>query len=163
MKKINLTPELKQKYIALRHFLKRQQWQLADLKTRELMLAITGANERQDILLTEQDLKEFSCIHLQTIDQLWLKYSQKKFGFTIIAQIYSQENKDYFKLAEKVGWYHKKEWIKYDNINYNNNAPIGHLPLTWLIPTTFGIFWSARFASAGWRRMLDRVEKCASL
>jgi hypothetical protein len=156
----NLTSPIQEIYVKLRYLLKQKQWQLADLETRKLMLVIAEADQREDILLTEADLKIFPCIHLRTIDQLWVNSSQEKFGFSLIYKIYQEENKDYFRLAKRVGWYDENQWIQYETINFSENAPSGHLPLTWLVPTTFGIYWSARFASAGWRRLLDRFEQC---
>lgn len=63
-------------------------------------------------------------------------------------------------LGEKVGWCDYGNWIKYEQINFTHSAPIGHLPLTWVVPSTFSGYWLACFASAGWGRILNRVIEC---
>jgi GUN4-like len=148
-------------YRKLHQLLAGKQWQLADLETRNIMLRLTGANQTKELLMTRDQLLQFPCQDLEMIDKLWRKYSQGKFGFTVINQIYIEMDKDYQKLAEKVGWYREGEkWISSEEIDFTKNAPQGHLPITWVIPTTFGIYWLSRFASAGWRAILERITEC---
>jgi hypothetical protein len=59
-----------------------------------------------------------------------------------------------------VGWRSEKDWIDYNKINFTIDAPVGHLPITWLVPTSFWMYWNARFASAGWRLILKRIAEC---
>ena len=150
-------------YNQLSKLLAAKQWQKADLATREIMLFITEADKRKDLLMTQKDLKQFPCYHLRFIDQLWLKYSHGKFGFSIILTIYNEVDRDYARLAERVGWRVGDKWIGYKDIDFSDNAPKGHLPLTWLVPTTFSMYWLARFASAGWRLILNRANSCQLL
>lgn len=147
-------------YTQLRQLLATEKWTDADLETRRLMLSIAGAFQRSECLLTQKDLEQFPCIHLRTIDRLWLNYSQGNFGFSAIAGIYREVNRDYQLLAERVGWRKGDKWIGYNDIIFNRSAPVGHLPITWLVPTTFWMYWSARFAKPGWRLILERVENC---
>jgi hypothetical protein len=158
-----LTPEIKLNFLNLRNYLSEKNWQYADLQTRKLMLVITGANLRRDILLTQKDLHNFPCKYLDLINKMWLKYSNYHFGFSLINQIYLDSDRNYKLLAEKVGWQKNNQWIKTENINFSLNAPKGHLPLTWLIPTTFSTYWSSRFASAGWGLIFKRMAECKIL
>jgi len=50
--------------------------------------------------------------------------------------------------------------LRYNQINFSLDAPAGHLPLTWLVPTTFWMYWSSRFANPGWKLLLNRLEEC---
>jgi hypothetical protein len=147
-------------YTQLDQLLRVQKWKEADLETRRLMLSIVGAHLRTDCLLTQKDLEQFPCIDLSTIDRLWVHYSQGHFGFSVINAIYREVDKDYKLLAQQVGWRRGDEWISYNNVTFNKSAPVGHLPLTWLVPTTFWMYWSARFAQPGWLLLLDRVDNC---
>ncbi len=147
-------------YDQLQYLLTHQEWQKADLETRRLMLQITGADQNPDLLMKKQQILEFPCAEVTKIDQFWVAHSQGKFGFSVILNIYQDVGRDYQKLAAKVGWYQNEQWVRYSDINYSNHAPKGHLPLAWLVPTTFGIFWLARFASPGWRLLLERAESC---
>jgi hypothetical protein len=149
-------------YTQLDQLLRVQKWKEADLETRRLMLSIVGAEQRVDCLLTQNDLEQFPCIDLRTIDRLWVHYSQRQFGFSIINAIYQEVDQDYLLLAERVGWRRGDEWISYNKITFNTSTPVGHLPLTWLVPTSFWMYWSARFAFPGWRLLLERVENCQS-
>ncbi|MBL1209010.1 GUN4 domain-containing protein [Geminocystis sp. GBBB08] len=119
---------------------RRQCWRKADIKTRKLMLKIAGVENRNEILLTKWDIQKFSCNNLKIINTLWLKASKNHFDFSIIHHIYHEVEYHYFRLAKVVGWKKEDHWIKIEDINLTNNAPKGHLPLTWLISTTFNIY-----------------------
>ncbi len=147
-------------YNLLRKFLFNQSWKEADIETRRLMLKIAGVEGRRDILLTKSDIQQFPCTELQEIDQLWVKESQGKFGFSVIKRIYKSVNCDYYYLADYVGWRNGENWLNYNQVNFTLDAPTGHLPLTWLVPTTFWMYWSSRFASTGWKLLLNRLEEC---
>ena len=155
-----LSPDISVDYSQLRDLLIAQKWQDADRETRKLMLSIAKADQRKDCLLTQDDLKNFPCCELNTIDKLWVYYSKGRFGFSVIKKIYEEVDQDYAKLAERVGWRNGDKWIGYNEINFTYNAPVGHLPITWLVPTTFWMYWLARFASAGWRMLLERAAEC---
>lgn len=144
----------------LHQLLSTQQWKAADLETRRIMLQVTGADHNDDLLMSKAQILQFPCDELETIDKLWVKFSQKRFGFSIVKQIYSAANQDYSTLAELVGWRNGDKWINYQEINFSIHAPVGHLPLTWLVPSTFGMYWLARFSSPGWRSILQRVGEC---
>lgn len=42
-------------------------------------------------------------------------------------------------------------------------SKLSHLlaQLTWLVPSKFSGYWLARFASAGWRLLLNRMIECS--
>ncbi|NEQ74009.1 MAG: NACHT domain-containing protein [Okeania sp. SIO2C9] len=70
----------------LEDYLKNQQWKEADGETWRVMLQTVG-REEGDFLRVE-DIENFPCEDLRKIDQLWVKYSNGKFGFSIMKQIY---------------------------------------------------------------------------
>ncbi|MDJ0797945.1 MAG: GUN4 domain-containing protein [Calothrix sp. MO_167.B12] len=148
-------------YNQLHQFLSKQSWKDADIETRRLMLKIAEVEGRQDLLLTKSDIQKFPCTELREIDKLWYQASQGKFGFSVINKIYKSVNCDYSKLAGYVGWRSGENWIKYNQVNFTSDAPTGHLPLTWLVPTTFWMYWCSRFASAGWKLLFNRLEDCS--
>ena len=144
-------------------FLSKQFWKDADIETRRLMLKIAGVEGRRNLLLTQSDIQQFPCTELRKIDQFWVKASKGKFGFSVINRIYKSVDCDYSNLADYAGWRNGEDWINYNQVNFTADAPVGHLPLTWLVPTTFSMYWSSRFASAGWKLLLNRVEECCRL
>ncbi|MDJ1174373.1 GUN4 domain-containing protein [Roseofilum capinflatum] len=149
-----------QKWQMLSYFLGQTRWKQADYATRDLMLTIAGANTRVDPLLTQSDLNNFSCSSLQKIDRLWMSASQGKFGFTTTLNIYEDVEEDFRQFCARVGWFTNDHWLKHNEIQFNLEAPPGHLPVTWLVPLTFGDYWCARFSRPGWRMLLGRFKEC---
>ena len=147
-------------YQPLYQYLLRKDWRNADLATRELMLKTAQVQGRKDLLLTKGDLAKFPCIDLQRIDRLWYQASKGKFSFYVTYQLYHNNDCNYEKLANLVGWKQGENWIKFEQIMFSLDAPQGHLPLVWLVPKTFAIYWCTRFASAGWGLMFNRWETC---
>lgn len=155
-KTLNIHTKSGMNYSKLRYFLAEKKWQEADEETTKLMLNIAGKKindlpleqaEKNQLFLSDESLQNFTCEDLRIIDKLWLKYSNLHFGFSIqtcIWQTVSQNDEDinlnckYF--ADHVGWLVNGKWINYDQINYELDAPIGHLPFdfTKLFPKTDG-------------------------
>ena len=121
-------------YTKLRDLLKRQQWKQADQETATVMLQV--ANRIKEGWLRGEDIDNFPCEDLRTIDQLWVKYSGGRFGFSVQAKIYRElgGTRDYNEeiwnaFGDKVGWLVNKHWIYYDTVTFDDNkAPQGHLP-----------------------------------
>ncbi|MFM6861701.1 MAG: GUN4 domain-containing protein, partial [Dolichospermum sp.] len=77
------TPVIFQKLEAL---LKAGKWKDADLETWELMKKLT--KREQEGWLRVEDVKNFPRQELRKMDQLWVKYSNGKFGFSVQKQIW---------------------------------------------------------------------------
>lgn len=85
------------------------------------------------------DLKKFPVKDLRTIDQLWLNYSNGKFGFSVQKQIWTSSQvggkvgefdwDKFEKLADMVGWRKNNSWLRYDQLIFNIKAPHGHFPV----------------------------------
>jgi hypothetical protein len=122
-------------YAPLRDMLKAGKWHDADRATWRVMCAAAGRQEEG--YLRVEDVERFPCEDLRTIDQLWVKYSDGKFGFSIQKQIWQEcgspknYNKEY-KFRERIGWCvknNKNKWITYPNdVTYDISALKGHLP-----------------------------------
>ncbi len=119
-------------YRKLRDLLKQQQWKEADEETANLVRKVTN---RVKDWLRDEDIQKFPCEDLRTIDQLWVYYSNGKFGFSVQGQIYreiggmeeyNERNWDIF--GSLVGWQKNNSW-NWQDINYSLQAPQGHLPL----------------------------------
>ncbi len=147
-------------YLPLENLLAARRWQEADVETRRIMLAIAAADTRDNLLLTQQDIENFPCSHLITINRLWTNHSENRFGFNTIHRIYREVGSDYTKLAERVGWRAGDRWLNYNELTFDKTAPPGHLPVTWLVPTTFWMYWQGRFARVGWELLLSRWQTC---
>lgn len=125
----------------LQQHLSDQNFREADEETRRLLIVLAGeaAQKRGYVFFSEaqfipeQDLKD--------IDELWKKYSNNKFGYSVQKRIWRQKsNKDFTKFFIKVGWMKKLD-TEVEQYNYrsfpnefiwelNDDTPEGHLPLT---------------------------------
>ncbi|MEW6492282.1 MAG: GUN4 domain-containing protein, partial [Cyanobacteriota bacterium] len=128
-------------YSLLRDLLAAGQWQEADRETTNIMLRICG--REAEGWLTEQDIEKFPCTDLLTIDQLWVKYSKERFGFSVQKRIWQSvggtknaDYKIYRSFGKHVGWIHGGGyWLYCSELTFAIAAPVGHLPggvLSWL-------------------------------
>jgi hypothetical protein len=120
-------------YRNLEDLLKRQQWKQADEETANVMLQ--AANRTKDGWLRVEDIDNFPCEDLRTIDQLWVKYSGGRFGFSVQAKIYRElggtrqyNERVWQAFGDRVGWRVNKSWIYYKDVTFDLKAPLGHLP-----------------------------------
>jgi hypothetical protein len=123
-------------YRKLRDLLKAKKWKEADKETRFKILKVV--NRESEGWLRVEDAKNFSCQDLGTIDKLWVKYSNGKFGFFVQKQIYQSlgctkeyNRDDYKKFADKVGWRKGGKWLYYSELTFSEKHYTGHLPLGW--------------------------------
>jgi hypothetical protein len=112
-------------YTQLRNLLNSGKWKEANALTSTLVLRLAGQEQRG--YLVANDTKNLPCQDLRTIDQLWVKSSNNRFGFSVQAQIWQKiggkEYKDSLRFEELVGW------NKGQLIPNPKTAPEGHLPL----------------------------------
>ncbi|HEY9849018.1 MAG TPA: serine/threonine-protein kinase [Leptolyngbyaceae cyanobacterium] len=144
-------------YRKLRDLLKAGSWKEADEETVEVILKVQGIGAR---LAALESIDNFPCTDLRTIDQLWIKYSNGRFGFSVQKRIWeSVRGKpglyDYYEMKEKfgdrVGWYVKKKdyWKRYWDLTFTQNAPLGHLP-GWFLVNHFWAQESSERVDMGW-------------
>jgi hypothetical protein len=130
-------------YQQLEEYLKNQQWYKADQETRKLILKVT---EREgEGWVREEDIKNFPCEDLLTLDRLWVEYSKKygfEFGFSVQKDIYVEcgGNLDFSlpspetwnKFCDRIAWEKEGEWVSYQAFREENNYlnVIGHLPMS---------------------------------
>ena len=118
-------------YSGLRDLLKAQNWKAADKETFKVMLQ--AADRQKKGWLDADSIKNFPCTDLRTIDQLWVKYSNGHFGFSVQKRIWLKcgGKVDYGTeeaLVDVLGWRKKNSRLGYKDITFTLNAPEGHLP-----------------------------------
>lgn len=96
-----------------------------------------GKNDWNEVY--KEDINNFSCQALHTIDRLWQQYSRGYFGFSIQQSIWSEigGQVDYEtekKLGDRLGWRKEGVWLEYDQLTFNLSpmTPMGYLPVKWL-------------------------------
>lgn len=146
-------------YLKLEGFLKAGQWKEATQETANLVLKISPENA--DIPNTEN----FPCDALSKLDKLWVDSSDGKFGFSVQKQIYTEncggnpEDQAVPEcMADRVGWRKGGVWDydkAYDVINFNTQAPRGHLPVFFRGPeSTFAGRFGVELS------MIERAKAC---
>lgn len=127
---------------ALKSFLASKNWQKADEETWRLMCSICGKQlptQLMDIFrpgskfaesaLSLQDIEQFPYQDLLVMDELWCEYSSNHFGFSVQKRIYESVDGNQQSFGDKLGWRQNNRWIFYSDVQFNLNAPPGHLPV----------------------------------
>jgi len=120
-------------YRQLDRLLASEKWKEADKETKKKMLEAAGRTE--EMWLRIEDIDQFPCEDLRTIDQLWVKYSNGRFGFSVQKRIYESlggtreyDEKIWDAFGDRVGWRVNSKWLDYNDLKFNTKAPEGHLP-----------------------------------
>jgi len=121
-------------YKRLERLLKGKRFKEADSETNKVMLAVTN-RESEGCLRYEDTGNSLEFFELRTIDNLWLKYSQGKFGISVQQEIYETlggtkelDLRVWNSFGKKLGWREAGHWIDYNRLNFSLSAPTGHLP-----------------------------------
>lgn len=132
----DLSSECAIDYTRLRDLLAGGNWKDADYETYLVMLKVVGREEGDWI--RDEELLNFPCTDLRTIDSLWVKYSNSRFGFSVQKKIYlsvgGKPDGKYYeeawkKFGDTIGWRVNQDWIFRDRITFDTTAPVGHLPV----------------------------------
>ena len=123
-------------YTKLRDLLKAQKWKDADRETYRLMITIVGRKEGD--YFRREELLNFPCKDLKTIDRLWVQASQGRYGFSVQKEIYVRcgakldgnypGDEIWRKFGTEVGWRVNDSWKNYDDLTWNSTHVLGHLP-----------------------------------
>ncbi|NEP06901.1 MAG: GUN4 domain-containing protein [Okeania sp. SIO2G4] len=123
-------------YSKLENLLADNKWQEADEETYDLILTLTQ-RKRGGGINTRAIKEKISCEEISNIDRLWRKYSEDKFGLSIQVSIYLEtgnnleayDPQSYQLFGDQLGWRKSRKWKKYEQLNFSENAPKGHLPI----------------------------------
>ncbi len=154
-------------YTQLQEHLSSGKWKEADQETTRVMLEV--ANRQEEGWLRSRDIEQLSCSELRRIDQLWVKYSNGRFGFTVQRQIWlnlgGQPGKFNFtvfrKFGDRVGWRVNNDWLEqYDQFTFASDAAKGHLPSLRLLGSEKEANWWGLWQKS-FRGLLFRMEDCS--
>jgi eukaryotic-like serine/threonine-protein kinase len=133
-------------YTQLRDFLAAGEWRKANEETTLRMLAVAG--KEKESLLEPLDIYNFPCEDLRIIDQLWVKYSDGHFGFSVQIRIYLSlggtvklDSRVWEAFCDRVGWTRSVSAVWYENITFDKKAPEAHLPIInwWTSNSVYGV------------------------
>ena len=158
----NLSSEQGIDYTRLQDLLKAGKWRETDQETAGQMLEAMVKKYWWQV--KRNDLANFPCADLITIDQLWVKYSKGKWGFSVQKEIYvgcgakldgeQPENDIWREFCRRVGWLKKGEkyLVNYEDLTFDlKNSTTGKLP-----------FWRAvGCARLGVSSLASRLVNCS--
>jgi hypothetical protein len=88
------------------------------------MLKVAGREEEG--WLNSESIDKFPCEDLRTIDQLWVKYSNGRFGFSVQKRIYQSlggtreyDEKVWTAFVDKVGWRLNRYMLYYKDLIFS--------------------------------------------
>ena len=121
-------------YTELENLLEQGNWKEADKETEKIMLKV--ANREQEVWIDANAIESFSCADLRQIDQLWVKYSDGKFGVSRQKEIYLEtgnplgkfQESTYNQFGDRIGWRKNGNWLNYSDLILDENAPRGQFP-----------------------------------
>jgi len=145
------------KYQTLEALLKAGEWKQADQETYRLMITTVGKEAGQ--WFNRADLENFPCEDLKTLDQLWVKYSNGKWGFSVQKKIWQEcgspmtYNDEWEKFGDRVGWRKDGNWIELNHFTFDLQlSPPGEFPV--------GIVGKRSMKSMGLGFLFSRAETC---
>ncbi|MBC1198374.1 GUN4 domain-containing protein, partial [Microcystis aeruginosa BLCCF158] len=126
-----------------------------------MTVMLQAANRTKKGWLRVEDMDNFPCEDLRTIDQLWVKYSGGRFGFSVQAKIYRElggtreyNERVWNAFGDRVGWRVNNSWIYYRDVTFDLKAPLGHLPVG---GSSGGWWWWEMW---GFSSLASRLVKC---
>ena len=113
-------------YTRLRDYLSNKKWKEADRETWAVMCQSLSLTPGTPLEISQ--IYQLPCPDLQTVDRLWLHYSQGRFGFSVQKQIYESVKRDYVRFCDRVNWPTYNSTTALGQVKFSQQAPIGHLP-----------------------------------
>ncbi|MBW4505671.1 MAG: GUN4 domain-containing protein [Scytonematopsis contorta HA4267-MV1] len=153
-------------YTRLRDLLAAGEWRKADEETAFVMLVVTDREELGSLNI--QSIDNFPCEDLKIIDQLWGKYSNGRFGFSVQKRIYTSvggtKQYDYQiweTFCNRVEWRKDNDWMYYNDLTFDLKAPFAHLPAAfWGIGVRGLLYWGSGDGFGRIPFFFSRVETC---
>ncbi|MEG3918008.1 GUN4 domain-containing protein [Microcoleus sp. T3_A4] len=127
IREIVLNALLREECTRLKNLLAAGRWREANDTTR--IIVLKAANAEKEGWLSDEQIQNFPCPVLQIIDNLWLQYSDRRFGFSVQKRIFNECEKNPQVFGDRVGWCIQNTWISASQVIHTPaNAPDGHLP-----------------------------------
>ena len=137
------------------------KWQEADIKNWRFILYLASGEEEGNLYVDK--IKNFACSDLKKLDQIWIKNSNGRFGYSVQQRIKNnlkignavnidwktgiitgRNENAWEKFGDILGWTKGKDWVDYNELTFDLSAKQGHLPRggtninTWMLDRTYG-------------------------
>jgi hypothetical protein len=131
----------------LTSFLKNRNWKEANQETARILLRLAGKQSHKH--LNGEDLKKLLPEELNILNQLWSTYSNGRFSWLVQKQIWEElggqarvfDLQMYEKWSKQVGWRVSNQWLFYSELDFTDEAPIGHFPAIYIQWSSWGSAW----------------------
>lgn len=117
-------------YAPLQRALARQEFEEADRITSEILRQLAGPAAVKRGYVYYSEVTVFAAVDLESIDRLWVVYSQGRFGFSVQLRLLRSLAGRWDQLWPRLGWKQGGLWTRYPgSFTWSLQAPEGHLPL----------------------------------
>ncbi|MEM9153409.1 MAG: GUN4 domain-containing protein [Cyanobacteria bacterium P01_F01_bin.33] len=108
-----------------------EDYEEADRLTNQKLCELAGVAAAKRGWLYFSEVSKIPSEALQTIDALWVKYSDGRFGYSVQRKIWLGVGKNWERFWPEIGWKTGIYWTRYPGeFVWNKSAPKGHLPLS---------------------------------
>lgn len=117
-------------YAPLQRALAEQRFEQADRLTSERLRQLAGEAAERRGYVYYSEVPPMPGVDLQSLDRLWVCYSQGRFGFSVQARLLGSCNGRWEQLWPRIGWKAAGIWTRYPgSFTWSLDAPEGHMPL----------------------------------
>ena len=117
-------------YAPLQQALARQQFEEADRLTSAILRELAGPDAVRRGYVYYSEVPPIASVDLESLDRLWLVYSQGRFGFSVQLRLLRSLAGRWEQLWPRLGWKQGGVWTRYPgSFTWSLEAPEGHLPL----------------------------------
>jgi len=117
-------------YAPLQRALARQEFEEADRITSEILRQLAGPAAVKRGYVYYSEVAVFAAVDLESLDRLWVVYSQGRFGFSVQLRLLRSLAGRWDQLWPRLGWKQGGIWTRYPgSFTWSLQAPEGHLPL----------------------------------
>lgn len=117
-------------YAPLQHHLMLQEFEAADRLTSEVLRQLAGPDAVSRGYVFYSEVAGMPSVDLESLDRLWLVYSQGRFGFSVQGRLLKACGGQWERLWPRLGWKQDGRWTRYPgSFTWSLAAPDGHMPL----------------------------------
>jgi GUN4-like/ARM-like repeat domain, GUN4-N terminal len=128
---VPLRSEANVDYQPLQDLLQQQSWLEADKLHNLKLCEASGAAALSRKWIYFSEAKSLPIADLQTLNALWMAYSDGKFGYSVQRELWLASSKNWDKFWPRLLWKDGNTWTRYPGgFQWNLDAPKGHLPLS---------------------------------
>lgn len=117
-------------YGPLQQALAEQRFEDADRLTSAHLRQLAGEAAERRGYVYYSEVPPMPALDLQSLDRLWVTYSQGRYGFSVQLRLLRSCNQRWDLLWPRIGWKQSGIWTRYPgSFTWSLEAPEGHMPL----------------------------------